>query len=301
MLPLALKGQTGKAVCSWWVLWYRPFGMAFALIRTNRHGQGCGATEKTRTVYNDMNESVRKFGKQEVGEVTEPAFKRRTPRLNPTSERITHEVGNLLNNVGLTLCTLKRERLSPRGERAVTVLEKESKRVKRFIRNLLSLTEHGEPNFSTQSMHGIIQDIVFIHESDAAQRGIRLKMFWSDDLPPVHIDAQLMYHALINLVKNSLEAMNRPGDIVIKGNHKENSLVVVVEDTGPGMEPDVVNQIFNPFFTTKGRAGTGLGLSIVEAILKAHHGTVECQSEPGKGARFILRLPRYREGSPTGL
>ncbi|MBW1897311.1 MAG: HAMP domain-containing histidine kinase, partial [Deltaproteobacteria bacterium] len=152
--------------------------------------------------------------------------------------------------------------------------------------------KNSELHFAKQSMDSIIQDVVFVHESDAEKRGIRLELFWPPDLPPVHMDAQLMHHALINLVMNSLEAMTSPGDIVIKGSNDKDCLVIIIEDTGPGIDPGLVGQIFDPSFTTKGRKGTGLGLSIVEAILEAHSGTIECHSDPGKGTRFTLRLPQ---------
>jgi signal transduction histidine kinase len=133
---------------------------------------------------------------------------------------------------------------------------------------------------------------MFIHEPDAEKRGVRFELFWPSNLPSVHMDSQLMYQALINLVKNSLEAMTRPGDIVIKGSNDKDCLVIIIEDTGPGIDPGLVEQIFDPSFTTKGKKGTGLGLSIVEAILEAHSGTIECHSDPGKGTRFTLRLPQ---------
>lgn len=66
---------------------------------------------------------------------------------------------------------------------------------------------------------------------------------------------------------------------------------VIVEDTGPGIEPEVLSSIFDPFFTTKGKRGTGLGLAICKTIMEAHRGTMECESKPGAGTTFILRMP----------
>jgi two-component system sensor histidine kinase HydH len=248
--------------------------------------------ENREAVFCDMKELPKKFGKRETGAVREIISAKHPALLDPASRKVTHEVGNLLNNVGLTLSTLKKESLSPRGKRAVAVLEKESKRVKLVVHNILQLAKNSEFHFAKQSMDSIIRDVVFVHESDAEKRGVRFALIWPPDLPPVHVDAQLMYQALINLVKNSLEAMTSPGDIVIKGSNDKDSLVIIIEDTGPGIAPGLVRQIFDPTFTTKGRQGTGLGLSIVEAILEAHSGTIECHSNLGKGTRFTLRLPQ---------
>jgi signal transduction histidine kinase len=244
------------------------------------------------TVFSDMKKPPKRFGEQETGTARELVSDKDLALLDPASKKVTHEVGNLLNNVGLTLSTLKKEKLSPRAKRAVAVLEKESKRVKQVVHHFLQLAKNSERHFAKQSMYSIIQDVVFVHESDAEKRGVRLELLWPSDLPPVHMDAQLMYQALINLVKNSLEAMTSPGDIVIKGSNDKDCLVIIIEDTGPGIDPGLVGRIFDPSFTTKGRKGNGLGLSIVEDILEAHSGTIECHSDPGKGTRFTLRLPQ---------
>ena len=93
------------------------------------------------------------------------------------------------------------------------------------------------------------------------------------------------------MLKNSLEAMTDSGRIRIEGRIEGEYLQVRIEDTGPGIEPDILERIFDPFFTTKGKKGTGLGLSIVKTILEAHRGAIECRSELKKGTTFILRLP----------
>ena len=94
-----------------------------------------------------------------------------------------------------------------------------------------------------------------------------------------------------NLVKNALEAIGGPGKISIEGRIEGESLVVMIEDTGPGIAPEILEEMFDPFFTTKGKKGTGLGLSIVKTIMEAHRGTIECESDVTRGTTFVLRLP----------
>ncbi len=114
---------------------------------------------------------------------------------------------------------------------------------------------------------------------------------WPSDLPPVHVDRGLMHQVFKNLVKNGLEAMTDSGHISIEGMLDGEYLLVRIQDTGPGIQPDILERIFDPFFTTKGKKGTGLGLSVVRTIVEAHRGSIECQSAPQKGTTFVLCFP----------
>jgi signal transduction histidine kinase len=241
--------------------------------------------------FNEMTDSLKKFISREVETAKELAHAKNLAVLGSTSSKVTHEVGNLLNNVGLTLSTLKGETLSPMGEKALEILEKDSVRVREFIHNFLQFAKKPELRLERGSMDTIIREALFVHQPDAEKRGVRFELNWPPDLPPVNVDARLMHQVMNNLLKNSLEAMTDSGRIRIEGRIEGEHLMVRVEDTGPGIEPDILEQIFNPFFTTKGKKGTGLGLSIVKTILEAHRGTIECRSELRKGTSFIMRLP----------
>jgi signal transduction histidine kinase len=200
-------------------------------------------------------------------------------------------VGNLLNNVGLTLAILKGEELSQKGENALDILEKDSKRVSQFIHDFLQFAKKPDVHLERVWIDKTIREVLFVHQTSAKQKGIQLDLNWPSNLPPVNIDTRLMYQALNNLVKNALEAMGGPGKISIEGRIEGESLVVMIEDTGPGIAPEILEEMFDPFFTTKGKKGTGLGLSIVKTIMEAHRGTIECESDVTRGTTFLLRLP----------
>jgi two-component system NtrC family sensor kinase len=241
--------------------------------------------------FNEMTDSLKKYIQREVETAKELVHAKNLAVLGSTSSKVTHEVGNLLNNVGMVLSTLKRETLSPMGEKSLQILVKESGRVKEFIHNFLQFAKKPELRLSKTSVHAIIREVLFVHQPDAEKRGIRLDLNWPSDVPPVNVDARLIYQVINNLVKNSLEAMTDSGKICIDGKIEGEHLLITMEDTGPGIEPDALERIFDPFFTTKGEKGTGLGLSIVKTIVEAHRGAIECQSQSGKGTTFILRLP----------
>jgi signal transduction histidine kinase len=111
------------------------------------------------------------------------------------------------------------------------------------------------------------------------------------DLPRVNADAELLRQAFLNLCVNAIQAM-QPGGGRLEVRLRRDGAGVAVEfqDTGPGMTPEVKKHVFEPFYTTKA-SGTGLGLAIVRQAAETHGGTVEVESEQGRGALFRVRLP----------
>src|SRR5690606_32340900 len=96
--------------------------------------------------------------------------------------------------------------------------------------------------------------------------------------------------AVLNLALNAVEAIGQTGTVVVAlVSTESNTFSLVVEDDGPGIPADVLDRIFNPFFTTKDE-GTGLGLSIVHRIVEAHNGTISASNKPGGGAKFEIRI-----------
>jgi signal transduction histidine kinase len=109
--------------------------------------------------------------------------------------------------------------------------------------------------------------------------------------PPVLARPAELTTAVMNLVVNAFEAMPGGGRITIRTGAEDGRSWLSVEDTGPGMPPDVEQRVFEPFFTTKGDLGTGLGLAMVYACVTRHAGTISLTTAPGKGAKFLLQFP----------
>ena len=115
-----------------------------------------------------------------------------------------------------------------------------------------------------------------------------------EDLPSIQGDAGGLNQVFLNLLKNALEAFEGgDGTISVHARIVEGEVEVCVEDTGPGMEPEVQARLFEPFFTTKQAGqGTGLGLAMCERIIRDHGGRIEVASAPGEGTRVDVRVPR---------
>ena len=243
------------------------------------------------SAFNSMADSLKGLIHREVELAKELLHARNLATLGAAASKVTHEVGNLLSNISLIVLSLKAQKLSPGAEESVQLLEKESKRVRTFIKNLLQFAKKPELRLMKASLETTIYDILAVYSLEAELRGVRFEIEWDPDLPMVDMDVELMHQVLTNLVKNSLDAMSGPGVIRMEGLVDGEFIQLVVRDTGLGMSPDVREQIFNPFYTTKGKNGTGLGLPICMNILEAHRGSFECTSEPGKFTAFIIKLP----------
>ncbi len=241
--------------------------------------------------FQQMTHSLKGHVQREIDTAKELAHSKNLAHLGMASSKVTHEVGNLLNNMGMVLTALKSEPLSTKGHKRLMLLEEEAGRLQTFISDFLQFARKPVLRSRTMPFGLTIQQILITHKPRADTLGIALNLNWPDTIPPLTADHRMLGRAIDNLVVNSMAAVGRDGAITIAGNTEVKNLVVTVADTGPGIEPAVLERVFEPFFTTKGRHGTGLGLSIVQGIVQGHGGTIECESRLGRGTRFIIRLP----------
>ena len=241
--------------------------------------------------FNHMTNALKDHIQREIETAKDLIHAKNLAVLGTTSSKVTHEVGNLLNNVGMTLRMLEQETFSPKGEKALELLEKESLRVREFIHSFLQFAKKPDLRFTETSIESIVNEVVIALKPEADQRNICFELEWPDDLSRVNIDSGLFYQAFTNLVKNSLEAISESGFIRISGYIETEHLCVQIEDTGSGIDPKILGHIFDPFISTKGIKGTGLGMSIVKTIVEAHGGTIEIHSGTEKGTKVILRIP----------
>ena len=112
-------------------------------------------------------------------------------------------------------------------------------------------------------------------------------------------DRDRLEQLFLNLIVNAADAMGQGGRLTVTARAAPSGEIeIAFQDTGHGIEPDAIDRIFEPFFTTKDRGkGTGLGLVVSQTIVRDHHGSIEVESDVGKGTRFLLRFPEARESS----
>jgi signal transduction histidine kinase len=144
-------------------------------------------------------------------------------------------------------------------------------------------------------LNKVIEEGLTLFESRCMKEGIELVRDLSPDLPGFHADPSQLNQVLINLVINALQAMPLGGRLTLRTLHHQDQLSLIVEDTGMGMDEEVLKKIFTPFFTTKEVGqGTGLGLPVVHGIVTSHGGSIRVESKVNRGSRFEIQLPLTR-------
>src|SRR5205823_5433149 len=140
----------------------------------------------------------------------------------------------------------------------------------------------------------VIEEMIDFFGPTAKAANIDIKVFVPADLPPVRLDPDLFKQALLNLLLNGEQAMPEGGELTVQALCERECAPAMVclnlIDTGKGMAPEVRARVWQPFFSTK-EGGTGLGLPTTRKIVEAHGGTIDVQSEVGRGTKFTIRLP----------
>jgi signal transduction histidine kinase len=135
-----------------------------------------------------------------------------------------------------------------------------------------------------------VGELVRFLRPEASRKGIALSTQFAEGLPPVEADRRLVRFALMNLLKNGVEAMAQGGRLRVKTAQQNGAVEIHVSDTGPGIETSEAEHIFEPFYTTKD-SGSGLGLSLSRQIIEKHNGSLTCESMVGVGTTFVVKLP----------
>jgi signal transduction histidine kinase len=219
------------------------------------------------------------------------------------SAGIAHEIKNPVAGIlGLTqVSRRKADQTSLLGQN-LAAIEKESKRCKTIIENLLKFAREEKMSFNPVSISQVIQDTVNLVAPQYNLQNIDIDLQLDQNLPTIQGNAVQLQQVLFNILVNAQQAIDKgPGCVDITATSPVESRVVIrVSDTGPGLQDDNIQKIFEPFYTTKEVGqGTGLGLSVSYGIIKAHKGDIRVSSSNGKGAKFVITLPVDPEADPV--
>jgi signal transduction histidine kinase len=160
------------------------------------------------------------------------------------------------------------------------------------IKKLMLFARQMPPQKTRVNLNQIVKDSLYFLESRCSKEGIKVDCQLSSPLPDITADQSQMTQVLVNIVVNAIQAMPKGGKLTIQTQAFENLVSLIVNDTGLGMEKNIINKIFQPFFTTKDvNVGTGLGLSVVYGIVTSHGGSINVTSKVGKGTQIKIKLP----------
>ncbi len=207
---------------------------------------------------------------------------------------VSHEVRNPLGIISSTAEILrdKLKQYEPNNQLSDVIVE-ESKRLNEIVTEFLDFARPKVPKITTASLKDILDKNLYYLSSELEREGIKVIRRYSG---PVNIqaDPDQLYQAFLNILLNAIQAMPDGGTIYIKtagaAGQNGNMAEVVISDTGQGIEPETLDKIFNPFFTTKDK-GSGLGLAIVKNIIQNHKGEIVIEPVASGGARVVIRLP----------
>ena len=204
---------------------------------------------------------------------------------------IAHEIRNPLGSIQGSLEILRKDyKVEDSKYEFLNILLKEVARLNKVITDFLNYARPALPNLIETDINQLIRETVLILSSQAAKKGVGLKTELDKNLPRIKADPSQLKQAFINLILNSLEAIEGNGQVLISTLQDKNKVTVKFQDTGKGMSEETKGKIFTPFFSTK-ENGAGLGLGIVERIVQNHKGEIKVESYLGKGTTFTLIFP----------
>jgi signal transduction histidine kinase len=218
-----------------------------------------------------------------------------------------HEIKNHLSTLGLNLQLLAEDCQEPQSQRERRAFERiqrlqgECRRLIDLSNDFLRFARVKDLELRPADIAALVEELVDFFGPTARQGNVEIKCYLPADLPPVALDREMFKQALLNLFLNAQQAMPGGGQMTIQASVESgpaapanssphDTVVLSIIDTGQGMASEVAAKAFRPFFSTR-PAGTGLGLPTARKIIEAHGGTIELQSEPGRGSKFTLRLP----------
>jgi PAS domain S-box-containing protein len=209
---------------------------------------------------------------------------------------VAHEVKNPLHALNLNLHLLAQE-LAPaeRSDQAVKgyieILRSEIHRLQRIVDNFLRFSKPSIPEAKPLDLNALLERVLSLVAFEAADRGVAIEMELDSALETVPGDEGQLSQVFLNLAINALQATPAAGTLTVRTRLQGDLAEVEFRDTGEGIPAQHLSHLFDPYFTTR-PGGVGLGLAIAHRIVEGHHGTIDVESQVGKGTVVLVRLPR---------
>jgi signal transduction histidine kinase len=276
-------------------------GVVFARTLSGPIGKLVSSAE--RMERGDLGEPVAVDSRDEIGylgnalENMRRGIVRRDRHLRTMLAGVAHEIRNPLGGIEIFAGLLRDEmdELDDRRSHLEKII-REVQHLKTIINEFLIYARPRHAIVEPFALREVIDDVLFLLSADAAERGVEMEVEMADPALTVFADVEQIKRALLNLVKNGVQASPAGGRVEVRAHEAQGKARILVKDFGPGIHPDHLKQIFDPFFTTKG-SGAGLGLSIVRSIIEENDGEIWVESVPGEKTVFFVVLPAVSAGA----
>jgi two-component system, sporulation sensor kinase E len=210
---------------------------------------------------------------------------------------VAHEIKNPLASIDIHIQLLRKEIVKLEGEskknmkNLLVIVKEEIDRLNSIVQDFLFAVKPMNMNHSRENINEILKDMIDFLQYELKEAGISIGLELEENLPDVFIDPKYLKQALLNVIKNSIEALESGGEIRLQTEEApDGDIMIHIIDTGQGIPENVMGKIFEPYFTTR-KFGTGLGLVIVYKIIKELGGDIKVSSKENEGTMFSIKLP----------
>ncbi|MCP4745852.1 MAG: two-component sensor histidine kinase [Desulfobacteraceae bacterium] len=204
---------------------------------------------------------------------------------------ISHEIRNPLGIISSSAELLKKKMAPDHNNLQINdIIIEESVRLNAIITDFLNYARPKTPTRYACHIEDIVSKNIKFLSSQIKKNGYHIQILYEPDLPEIKADADMLYQAFLNILINSMQAMPNGGEITIMVKAKDNHLWIRIDDQGEGIAKNVLDKIWDPFYTTKDK-GTGLGLGIVKKVIEAHGGGIQLENRLQGGVRVTIWLP----------
>lgn len=251
-------------------------------------------TEELKTSHERLQSEVSRLHTELASKDRELERRKRLAALGEMAAGLAHEIRNPLQGIQLYADMLEQD--NAENPTALRLLEKITAAIRSLdclVSDVLSFAQNLSANRSWIRLGAVVAQTLDVVDPLCARAEVAVDVADGINDLKVRGDGQLLHRLMLNLMLNAMEATGPNGKIRIDGRRivqPWEGIEITVSDNGPGLEPEVMDRIFNPFFTTKD-TGTGIGLSIVHRIVEAHGGTIAAANVPDGGAVMTVRLP----------
>ena len=209
---------------------------------------------------------------------------------------LAHEIRNPLAGIAGVIEIVGRDLPTTSPARGVVKdVRLEIAQINRILTDLLETARPRAPEMRASDLNTTIEHAIMLVRQQVISKPITIELQKFPDLPEVEHDSDQIHQVLLNLLLNAVQAIEVKGSVAVEIASHDHFAVVTVTDNGRGIPPEILPNIFRPFFTTKGN-GTGLGLSLARRIVEEHRGRIEVSSDPRRGTTFRVFLP-FRTGA----
>lgn len=210
--------------------------------------------------------------------------------LGHMAAQLTHSIKNPITAIGGTARLLSRKITNAGLQKFLHMMVAEVEKVEKTLANLARFAETIQPVYESVSLADLAKNAIRLYQQDLLQHNIVTVYNFHPDTPDIELDPKLIQQVLVHILANAIDAMPQGGTLTLEIAPEQGGVVLFISDTGGGISGPILENVTDPFFTTK-TIGTGLGLSLVQRVLKDHGGDLNLSNSPGGGAQARIWLP----------